>query len=86
VPEVVAVQHVAGHRIHVRFDDGAEGEYDVSEGLPFEGIQAALANPAYVALVRIDPGCGTVAWPNGFDICPDLLYLAVQARPRGRPR
>ena len=29
------------------------------------------------AKVRVDPELGTIAWPTGADLCPDVLYARV---------
>jgi hypothetical protein len=33
-----------------------------------------LQDPAYFAKVRVDPELGTVVWPNGYDLDPDVLH------------
>lgn len=33
-----------------------------------------LHSPEYFALVKLDPICGTVVWPNGADLAPEALY------------
>jgi hypothetical protein len=33
-----------------------------------------LADPAYFARVRLEPGAETISWPNGADIAPETLY------------
>ena len=40
----------------------------------FEGIFAPLKEPEYFRSVRVDPEAGTIVWPNGADICPDVPY------------
>lgn len=51
-------------------------EYRVINMRPFlEGpVFEPLKDPAFFRLVRVDPDAGTVVWPNGTDICPDVLY------------
>jgi hypothetical protein len=33
-----------------------------------------LRDPQYFGLVRVDPELRTIAWPNGFDLDPDVLH------------
>ena len=40
-----------------------------------------MRDPAYFALVRIDPELGSVAWPNGADLDPDVLYGRLTGMP-----
>jgi hypothetical protein len=80
-PEVVEVSYVRGHVVHVRFDDGASGDLDLSKHLDFRGVFAPLRDPAYVAKVRVDEDGGTIAWPNEADIDPVVLYHYVTGKP-----
>ena len=72
--DIVEARAVGGHRLYLRFEDGAEGEVDLSKLVEFEGVFAPLKEPAEVAKVRVDPEIGTVCWPNGADLDPDVLY------------
>ena len=81
IHDVVSVQTRGGHRIHVRFDDGTEGEVDMTRYVSFEGVFAPLADPAYVARVTVDPELGTVVWPNGADLDAVVLYCQVRGVP-----
>ncbi len=78
--DVAAVEHLGGHRLRVRFDDGVEGEVDLSTYLRFEGLLAALRDPAYVAQVAVDPEVRTLRWPNGIDLDTLVLYSHVTGR------
>jgi len=40
-----------------------------------------LRDPAYFAKLRVDPELGTVVWPNGADLDPDVLYGHVTGAP-----
>ena len=75
--DVVAVRSLGGHRLFLRFDDGTEGETDLSAVLRFDGVFSPLADPAVFATVKVDPDIGTIVWPNGADVCPDVLYSLV---------
>jgi hypothetical protein len=78
--DVVDCRVVGPHRLHVRFDDGLEGDVDVAAAVRFEGVFAPLADPAEFARVRVDRELGTVVWPTGADIDPVVLYELVRGR------
>ncbi|MFN2316411.1 MAG: DUF2442 domain-containing protein [Gemmatimonadales bacterium] len=60
------------------FADGVAGELQLASVVQGGGpLLAPLRDPAFFALVRVDPEAGTVVWPNGADLDPDVLYHAV---------
>jgi hypothetical protein len=73
---VSAVRPAGDYRLHVRFEDGVEGEVDLS-GLVGSGVFEAWRDPAEFLKVAIDPESHTLAWPGGIDLCPDRLYQDV---------
>jgi hypothetical protein len=79
---ILRVEYVGGHTIRLRFDDGTEGDVDLGKVIVrFPGLLAALRDPAYVAQVMLDREAGTVAWPNGVDLDPLVLYCALRGVP-----
>jgi len=79
--DVVAAKALGDYRLYLRFEDGVEGAVDLAPHLSFRGVFEPLRNPAYFALVRVDPELGTVVWPNGADLDPDVLYGHVSGTP-----
>jgi hypothetical protein len=75
--DIVAVQALGGYKLHLRFEDGIEGVVDLEKQLRFRGVFEPLRNSAYFAQVRVEPVLGTVVWPNGADLDPDVLYSQV---------
>ncbi|MDK3157120.1 DUF2442 domain-containing protein [Kamptonema cortianum] len=70
--EVIQVKHVKDHTLHVVFDNGMEGEIDLST-YPSKGpIFSPLSNVEYFKRAFIEGG--TIAWPNGADIAPESVY------------
>ena len=84
--DIVAATTLGDYRLHLRFEDGVEGVVDLAPNLSFRGIFEPLRDPAYFALVRVDPELGTVVWPNGADLDPDVLYGHRDAGLRGARR
>ena len=79
--DVVEVRPLEGYRVFLRFDDGVQGEIDLEPLLsPFDGVFAPLRDLARFREVFVDDG-GTIAWPNGADLAPEILYSKVSGRP-----
>ncbi len=68
------------HVLYLRFDDGAEGCVDLSHITP-TGVFRNWADPAFFAQVKVNAESGTVEWPGGVDLCPDVLHHKVTGTP-----
>ncbi len=79
--DVVEVRPLDGHRLFVRFEDGVHGEVNVTDLVRLDGVFAPLRDPARFAEVRVNPELGTVCWPSGADLDPDVLYAKVSGKP-----
>jgi hypothetical protein len=79
--DIVEVRPLGGHRLFLRFEDGVRGELDFAEFLEFRGVFEELRDPAKFAEVRVVPEWGAIAWPNGADLDPDVLYSRVTGIP-----
>jgi len=79
--DIVDVQPLDGYRLRLRFEDGAKGDIDVTDLVPFEGVFAPLRDRAAFTAVRVDPDLGTIVWPNGADLDPVVLYSKVTGAP-----
>jgi hypothetical protein len=75
--DIVEVRPLGGHRLLLRFEDGVAGELDLSDRIRFDGVFAPLRDPAAFAQAFVHPELGTVVWPGGADLDPDVLYAAV---------
>lgn len=69
---VTQVEVVGDHCLHLRFEDGCEGEIDFST-LDWRGVFEPLRDPSYFGRVQLDRELGTIVWPNGADIAPETL-------------
>lgn len=73
--DVVEVGPLPGHRLKVRFADGLTGEVDLSQRLQ-GAIFGPLADQELFARASIENG--TVVWPNGADLAPDVMYDEIK--------
>lgn len=73
---VLAVEHLGGHRLRLSFADGLVADVDLTE--QFTGSLGPVFEPlrdaTYFGLVAVDTELGTVVWPNGADLAPDVLH------------
>jgi hypothetical protein len=76
--DVTEVEVVGRHRLRLRFADGVTGEIDVSKLVDFRGVFSPLTDEKEFAQVRVNPEFGTIAWPCGADLDPDVLYAKVK--------
>jgi hypothetical protein len=71
--KVVGVEKLGGHRLRIRFSDGASGDHDFTQLAAEPGpMLEPLRDAAYFARVFLD--FGALTWPNGFDIAPAWLH------------
>ena len=73
---IVQVDARPSYRVWVRFEDGMEGEVDLSD-LVGKGVFQAWDDSREFARVSVDDVSGTIAWPGGIDLAPDTLYRDI---------
>ena len=77
-PRITAVSVPGPYRVQLRFADGSEGTVDLGPRVVGRGgVFAALQEPAFFARVTVDLEAGTIVWPNGVDLDPDVLFEAA---------
>jgi Protein of unknown function (DUF2442) len=80
--DVVDVKPLDGHKVELGFQDGLRAVVDLRRVIKrFDGVFEPLKDREYFRLVRVDPESGTIVWPNGADICPDVLYSFASGKP-----
>jgi len=78
MPRVRSVSALPGYRLHVVFDDGVEGEVDLSARL-FGPVFEPLRQEVEFGNVAVDE-FGAIAWPCGADLAPDAIYRRLTAQ------
>ncbi len=77
--DVIGVSVLSDYRVRLRFDDGQERDVDLRPFLSGPVFEPLIRDRALFERVRVDPELGTIAWPNGADIDPDVLHEAEVA-------
>jgi hypothetical protein len=81
-PRVIAVRPGDRYRLELTFDNGVSGAVDLEGWLVGEGgVMAPLADREFFRQVSVDEEAGTIRWPNGVDLCPDVLYSRATGIP-----
>jgi len=75
--DIVKVKPLKDFHLHLEFEDGANGEVDIRKLVKFRGVFEPLKDEAFFAKVDVNPEWGTIFWPNGADLDPDVLYSMV---------
>ena len=75
---VVAARYLHDYVVWLRFNDGVEGEADLSGELDGEVFEP-LKDKATFAQVRFDPELRTITWSNGADFAPEFLRSLIRA-------
>jgi len=74
-PRVTAVRVLSGFTVELTFADGSHATLDMEPWIRGRsGMFGPLQDPAYFALVTVNPEAGTIVWPNDADLDPDVLY------------
>ncbi|MFZ4776540.1 MAG: DUF2442 domain-containing protein [Terrimicrobiaceae bacterium] len=61
-------------KLGLRFLDGYEGTVDFADwDFDFGPMSMPLSDDSYFQKVSVPEGYSTIQWPNGFDLCPDVL-------------
>jgi hypothetical protein len=71
---VRSVLVLEGFKVRLVFTDGSEKAVDLSPFLRGPVFDPLKKDPAKFREVKVDPELGTIVWPSGADICPDVLY------------
>ena len=76
---VIEARHAGGHRLRLRFSDGAAKTVDFSRWLDGEVFKPLRDIRVFK---KFFISGGTVCWPNGADIAPETLRSAQDVSKR----
>jgi hypothetical protein len=72
--DVTEVEVLKDRVVRLTFSDGSERVVDLAPLLWGPVFEEIANNDNIFAEVRVDPESGTITWPNGADLDPDVLH------------
>jgi len=84
VVDITTVEVIEDRTIRLWFSDASERVVDLSPFLWGPAFEEIAANDDLFNEVRIDPEIGTITWPNGADLDPDVLHGDFEPAYRSR--
>ena len=72
---VQSVEPKEGFKVNIRFTDGSSREVNLSPYLRGPIFEPIRNDPDLFGSMQVEEG--TIAWPNGADIDPDVLYYGL---------
>ncbi len=79
---IADVQALGAHRVRLTLTNGRVGEVDLEPLLQGPVFTEIRRDPRVFRRVTVIEEAGTIAWPNGADLCPDVLIDGL-SRPDG---
>lgn len=78
MPKPVEVKALANYRIWLRYDDGSNGEVDLSD-LAGRGVFKAWNDATFYGSVRVGSH-GAIEWGSTIDLCPDAMFMRLTGK------
>jgi hypothetical protein len=78
---ITSVKVLSGYSVQLGLTDGSTKEVDLRRYLNGPIFHSIRSDRTQFAAVKVDPRAGTIVWPNGADIDPDVLVLDLEPAP-----
>lgn len=74
---VKGVEALDGFKVRLTFTNESKKVIDLDVYLRGPVFEPMRTDPKLFRAVRVDEEAGTIVWPNGADLDPDVLYLGL---------
>ncbi len=75
---IKSAEIVKGFHVQLTFTDGSQRVVDLSSYLRGPVFEEIRQDPLIFRALQVDPELGTLVWPNGADIDPDVLIFDLK--------
>ena len=79
IHEIIGAKWIKGYAVQITFNDLRKGTVDLKKYLG-RGIFKELTKIENFKRFKVDAEMGTLSWPNGADIAPEVLYQDAFAK------
>ena len=80
--DVTHARALPNRSLSLTFENGFQGIVELDRVVKnYTGVFAPLLKADYFAQVQVNAELGTIVWPNGADLCPDVLYSHATGLP-----
>ena len=80
--DIIAVRPLPCRQLELTFENRLRTIVEMDRVLKnYTGIFAPLLDENYFQQVNVDTELGTIVWPIGADVCPDVLYSMASGQP-----
>jgi hypothetical protein len=76
---VKGVEVLDGFKVLLTFTNDAQKVIDLDTYLRGPVFEPIRSDAKMFRAVRVDEEAGTIVWPNGADVDPDVLYLGLKS-------
>jgi hypothetical protein len=80
---VRTVRCLEGREVELGFTDGTSKVLDLTPYLRGQVFEQHRSDLAFFRTVGVDPDSGTIGWPDGSDLDPDVLRWGLRPASRG---
>jgi hypothetical protein len=70
----------AAFEVELTFTDETKKLLDFAPFLEGPVFEPLRADRSLFEALRVDDELGTIVWPNGADLCPDVLYMEATGK------
>ncbi len=74
----IQVRALPHHRIYIKYNDGAQGEVDLSD-LVGQGVFTAWQDELFFNRVHLGSG-RQIRWSDEIELCPDAVYMRLTGK------
>ena len=79
--DIIVAKPCPNRTLEIEFEDGTRGTVQLDHIIAiYNGVFAPLLDAEYFGQVSVNPDLGTVTWPNGADVAPEVLYDYIQSQ------
>ncbi|HSX37840.1 MAG TPA: DUF2442 domain-containing protein [Chlamydiales bacterium] len=79
--EIKEAEHIGGYRLKLYFRNGKIKIFDMEDRLrTAKNMFLPLKDIAFFSKVKCEDG--TIVWPNGVDLCPEMLFKCSKDVPK----